>query len=354
MWDELGIAPSDDPKMIRRAYAARLKQLNPDRDPAAFGRLRKALELALALATPTQTPTPRPASEPEPREPPAEDFVPPTETLAPRTNYEDLEADDIPVAVVIRQGEGFPHPLALPDDRDRALLAALDAALKRGDAGEATKLYYRASATGALSLRGAPDVLERVFAVIVEAPNCDPAALRELAKCAGWDRPADPDVPELRRDVLARLAAEDWYDSLVARADRGAWTARRQVKVARLMLGRIGRHWMPRFDKAALRVRLDEYAGHEKWLRDRIRPEWADTLERRLHRRERISLAFLCVFILALLVQGVVVFWIEFSKPDWSLWLLLGAPIYVAFLLWILKALVIAMVRPPPRRPPPA
>src|SRR3954454_15769330 len=48
MWDELAIAPTNDPKAIRRAYAARLKTLDPDRDLQAFTRLRTALESALA------------------------------------------------------------------------------------------------------------------------------------------------------------------------------------------------------------------------------------------------------------------------------------------------------------------
>ncbi|MBC9881421.1 hypothetical protein G8O24_29275 [Bradyrhizobium sp. INPA01-394B] len=48
MWDELGIGPCDDPKAVRRAYAARLKKLDIDQDPAAFARLREALEWALA------------------------------------------------------------------------------------------------------------------------------------------------------------------------------------------------------------------------------------------------------------------------------------------------------------------
>jgi curved DNA-binding protein CbpA len=47
MWDELGIPPCHDQKTIRRAYAARLKKLDPDREPAAFARLRHAFEQAL-------------------------------------------------------------------------------------------------------------------------------------------------------------------------------------------------------------------------------------------------------------------------------------------------------------------
>ncbi|HEX7155636.1 MAG TPA: J domain-containing protein [Burkholderiaceae bacterium] len=50
IWDELGIAPCDDPKVIRRAYAARLRQLDPDREPDAFARLREAYERALDLS----------------------------------------------------------------------------------------------------------------------------------------------------------------------------------------------------------------------------------------------------------------------------------------------------------------
>src|ERR1700689_910203 len=50
MWEELGIAPTDDRKEIQRAYARRLRSFNPDQDPAAFQRLRGAYESALSRA----------------------------------------------------------------------------------------------------------------------------------------------------------------------------------------------------------------------------------------------------------------------------------------------------------------
>src|SRR5215471_18001762 len=50
MWEELGIVPTADAKAIRRAYAGRLRGLDPDQDPAAFQRLRQAFEAALSQA----------------------------------------------------------------------------------------------------------------------------------------------------------------------------------------------------------------------------------------------------------------------------------------------------------------
>jgi hypothetical protein len=50
MWNELGIEPTRERRAIKLAYAARLKQTNPEDDPAAFQLLRQAYERALALA----------------------------------------------------------------------------------------------------------------------------------------------------------------------------------------------------------------------------------------------------------------------------------------------------------------
>ncbi len=50
MWKLLGIEPTTDSRAIKKAYAARLKTIDPDRDPQAFIALREARETALYLA----------------------------------------------------------------------------------------------------------------------------------------------------------------------------------------------------------------------------------------------------------------------------------------------------------------
>lgn len=52
-WALLGIAPTDDPREIKRAYARTLKTVDVDADPAAFIALRQAMEAATEWGTKT-------------------------------------------------------------------------------------------------------------------------------------------------------------------------------------------------------------------------------------------------------------------------------------------------------------
>jgi len=49
-WDELGLAPTGDERLIRKAYDERARQCRPDEDSAGFIRLRAAYDAALAAA----------------------------------------------------------------------------------------------------------------------------------------------------------------------------------------------------------------------------------------------------------------------------------------------------------------
>lgn len=58
-WQLLGIAPTEENRAIRVAYAARLKAIDPESDPQAFIRLRNAYERVVAAAAPpVATPAP--------------------------------------------------------------------------------------------------------------------------------------------------------------------------------------------------------------------------------------------------------------------------------------------------------
>jgi hypothetical protein len=326
LWDELGIAPCADQKAIRRAYAARLKQLDPDRDPETFLRLRRAFEWALSRAGGDAAPSAAPA-------PASPDYDEPAQK-----SDDDSGEDNV----------GPASALDRDDIRDRALLIALDAALQRGDATAAIALYYRAAATGALSLRSAADVIGRLLAVAVDDVTLGGAAFRHLIRTVGLDASWSQGRidGELRWRVLARIRAEDWYDDLLATAQqRKGRAARARAKIARLLLGRIGRYLHPRVDKTALRSWLAQYNPHAAWLEDRIDPAWPKKLERRLRRREMFWLALYTLFVGNMLIQSLVLFAIGFIEGDVELWaFMVGAPL-VALFFWIFVLLVKEMIK---------
>lgn len=308
MWDELGISPCEDPKTIRRAYTARLKKLDPDRDPAAFARLREALEQALAVAGDTaEPPRPRPseADAADHAIDVGEAFDPTLQRPTSGRAHDDVLAmQDAPV--MSDRANAAPEWLGLTAP-DRALLDELESALARRDATAAIGHYYHAAATGAVALHAAPPLLDRLFALSLEEPMVERTVFRELARTSGWDKavPEPGTTSEVRQRALARLAAESWYDALLAAAERPRGTTRKQAKLARLMLGRIGRNRMPRIDRAALKTRLDEFRNHEAWLRDRIDPGWAEKLEKRVLRREIAVLAAIFLLIAAMALNGL-------------------------------------------------
>jgi hypothetical protein len=362
MWDELAIAPTDDPKVIRRAYAARLRQIDPDRDRAAFARLRQALEWALARAQQPPRPVPalQPASvdgapldrQPPDREPP--DFGTQGTATPPMVVRPLNDTVRDPHAELPLRRPPPPPPTELPRQHvdERTLLVALESALQRRDGREASGLYVHASATGALPFGDAERMLGRLFTVVLEDSAMDAPAFRALAKCFAWDRPelASAAVSDVRARVTTRLAAEDWYDALVAVADRRRFFKRTKAVPARLLLRRIRRPGLIRVDRAALKANIDAYRRHEMWLRDRISPPWVAKLEARIRRRELIAsglgVAFFGWFLLQGLFAGVAVFVDKGFSPA-----LLGCGLVVGLMIWVMRYAVRGFMQRWRRRP---
>jgi hypothetical protein len=342
MWDELGITPSDDSKAIRRAYAARLKTLDPDRDLAGFARLRQALEWALAAAEASS------ATPPDGRDR--------DDSVADNALAGALDAPwfDGAATAAPTEPEGDVDAAVdsrVADARDRALVDALDSAIERRDVLAAINLYYRAAAVGAIPLSGDPMLSERLLALAVADPEIDGVALRTLARIFAWDRPALTPVSETRQRVQARLAAEDWYDALMATADRTNGTGRKQAKPAKLLLRRTGRWWRPRIDRAVLRLYLDQYRVHGGWLCNRIDPAWVRLLENWWRRREIVASTCWTLVLTAILIDFAYVVGLEALAGTLPVWAMVVVPGFATFLLWLLNLSVTTLVRLI-RRPP--
>src|SRR5580698_1513882 len=58
LWTVLGIGPTQDVTLIRRAYATLLKRIDAEKDPAGFAALRQAYEQAMMLARSAGAPAP--------------------------------------------------------------------------------------------------------------------------------------------------------------------------------------------------------------------------------------------------------------------------------------------------------
>src|SRR5262249_24592352 len=163
-----------------------------------------------------------------------------------------------------------------------------------------------AAATGVVPLRGDTRLLDRVLSLAVDDKTMGDAAFGDFVRAFGCDQPSlSVEQSEIRQRVQARLAAAKWYEAILANAERRNGATRKQAKLGRLMLGRIGRYWMRRVDRAVLKRSITEYHTHERWLSDRIDPFWICRLEARLRRREIAVNVFLLLMFGGMLINSL-------------------------------------------------
>ena len=139
-WQILGIAPTSDEAVIKQAYAARIREHRPDRDPEGFRRVRAAYETALAQCAVAEESDDAtliitvPLREPPPQSPPDRSYYAYTATLPPEISETLREPENVAYLdrPATHERDTAPHDyLDRPADAQEnpaALLAHLQAA----------------------------------------------------------------------------------------------------------------------------------------------------------------------------------------------------------------------------------
>jgi TPR repeat protein len=204
-WAELGIVATADARVIRKAYAIRVKQTRPEDDPAGFARLRAAYEAALALAprlgpavtaTPLIPPSPPPAMSPEH---PTVDSDSPSESMKPDTVGEPIEDDQ-----AAEEEDHRPEAMIAPEAE--AAIRAIAGALDRREGEIAAGLLLSASDHHLLPLRAEFALKDRLAAVLLADRSMPTENLLSIARRFGWYDPKDI-IHQRRNSAEGRLRA---------------------------------------------------------------------------------------------------------------------------------------------------
>ncbi len=285
MWGELGIEPTADATVIRRAYAQRLRAIDPDRDPAAFQRLREAYEAALSSsARDTGRKTRRgkasraPVADPVPLE-----SAPSASAASPPSAAETASASPPRPKDQLEPPQDVAETLQHYRAEARPVLDALDRALDDRDAQRALALFDEAIAKGLLPLTPDQRFVERLTEVVAGDPGVPAETFQRLLRTFGWDTypgGAHASQPRSLAPSIGRLKAAAWYAQLRADANERRFGPREADRnFARVMLGH--NRLLPMFAGPAvrnrLRAELAQYDHHRPWLDGRFDPariEW--------------------------------------------------------------------------------
>jgi hypothetical protein len=260
IWDELGLdGDAADAKAVRKAYATRLRAIDPDADPASFQRLRAAYERALYVA-------------------------------AGRAQARTREEEAAPVAVLDAPRHAPPvrEDLPPPPQAEAPTLDALEhervereinAALTAKDSRSAMRLLTTALAQGVLRLGERELALEAIMPQVIGDKTLGPREYLHLLEESGWSllpRRGET-VSATRRAAVARGEAEAWYLRLQEFAARDAFRGDshwHDWRAARLLLQ--GDFYFPlRVRSAAPLERTLLYYGHyAPWIGHRFDPRF--------------------------------------------------------------------------------
>jgi hypothetical protein len=308
MWGVLGIAPTADTAAVRRAYVAKLRAIDVEREPAAFIRLREAYEGALAAGAYAQF----------------DDETETTDDLSEIEAETALAEETIDVAPIREATLPKPQPLLPPPappieiEIEEDPEWAIDEALEKSGVVAAWQTFEHAMATGAISLGEEAPLMNRLVAAALDYRGPGSAAFfRSIIATLGATKPSrDDDLVDFRTTITERLAAEKWLDEIENNAGTRAFGKRKFVVLAsRILLGRKRRYRRSRALLSAIERLLGDYRLHHFWLDPRLGAERMAALEKRLQRDLVIKkwqdnilvigvLTFLAVDFLWVLIHG--------------------------------------------------
>ncbi len=255
IWQRLGIEPTQDRAVIRRAYAAQLRGIDQDKDPVSFIMLRDALTLALrttpgTTTTPIKAATTRAATvtvEPEAGMPPPE--------LPPERAAQKAKAE----------AAGQTFMAAAQAGRTENAFLAYQALVATGAISLGAGIHPAAVQLGLLAVRDKNLAMMRVNAIL-HALGLDAVTLDRLKD--------HREIAEIIMLVTHRSAAERWLQVVELCANRklASWNGirqRRRIITARYMLGT----WPTKFlvRSKALETEMKFYDQFSVWVETRLK-----------------------------------------------------------------------------------
>lgn len=317
MWDELGIEPTGDVLLIRKAYAARLKRVTRSGDRAAFQRLRTAYKQASAIAERISNCAERVEASPA--------AIPYQESTKISAELLALKSQAMGQPVASTREAGVIPEMHPPDPRS-AFWVAVRRAIAVGNTDEAIGLYERGQAQGFLPLGAGAALLDEIMTGPVQDMDLSGARFESLMGRIGWDALGHNASSRVQAIAIDRLDAERWLRHLTEVADskERLWPLLRKTSLklwitvlagrrgeisnARLMLN--GGVAFPRRSLITitnLRNQVATYYHFQHWVGGRIpgraiaRAEWLLAVDKRWGRAIR-NLWRMAVFGLLLII----------------------------------------------------
>jgi hypothetical protein len=302
MWDVLGITATDDGKAVRRAYAARLKTMDPDREPAAFQRLRAAYDWALKVTSVRTSPAGIPSDS------------------------TDIQRADLPETQVPSAPEAARPPPDPADAEHATLIQMINTAFGAGDTRNGLKLVIGGLAKGIIGMRERDQVLEAIMPAVVRDGNLTPQEYLALLHDIGWNLlPRRSDViSQVHMAALERAEAERWFLELLktaARRNRPRWRAwKLRAWIPGVFESRAARAFLRsgqfvRLSPAGvtpLRRQFESFRHYSNWVAHRFDPARIAGVERILRwspvtlKTGRFLLVVLGLLVIGTLAVGVI------------------------------------------------